>query len=237
MEANPPLEIVITADGSRMLVRGDLDEGYHSHRGAVAEARHVFLGASGAAERAAAGVETSIVEVGLGSGLNALLTTEAFAAAGTPLHYMGLETAPVAAHYLDALAYNAVAAHGDTVTQWLRCFATGGTTAGVCSNSALPGIRLTALCTDALGWSPDAPVDIVYLDAFSPASAPNLWTETAVAHWCSWLRPGGVLVTYCAQGAFRRHLRGLGMRVDRLPGPPGGKREMTRARRQPTVPR
>jgi tRNA U34 5-methylaminomethyl-2-thiouridine-forming methyltransferase MnmC len=42
------------------------------------------------------------------------------------------------------------------------------------------------------------------------------------------LRPGGVLVTYCAQGQFKRNLKSLGFCVEALPGPPG-KFEMVRA--------
>jgi tRNA U34 5-methylaminomethyl-2-thiouridine-forming methyltransferase MnmC len=229
MQANPPLAIVDTADGSRMLVRCDLDEGYHSRRGARTEARHVFLAGSGAAQRAATGKATAIIEVGLGSGLNALVTAETFAAAGTPLHYVGLESAPVAPQHLDALGYGAETAHGRTIAAWLRRFATADSNDGHCTCTELPGLSLTAIRTDALSWTPATGADIVYLDAFSPASAPELWTADALARWCSWLRPGGVLVTYCAQGEFRRHLRALGLQVERLAGPPGGKREMTRA--------
>lgn len=230
MTSNPPLEIVDTADGSRMLLRRDLDEGYHSRRGARTEALHVFLRSSGAADRAGHGEPTRIVEIGLGSGLNALVTAAAFAAAGTPLDYVGLETAPVASELLDGLGYGNEAAVGPAVADWLRRFAGTGLGGSVACAPA-PGVLLAAARCDALVWAPAAAVDIVYLDAFSPTSAPMLWTETALARWRDWLRPGGVLVTYCAQGAFRRRLRTLGMRVERLPGPPGGKREMTRAMR------
>jgi tRNA U34 5-methylaminomethyl-2-thiouridine-forming methyltransferase MnmC len=42
------------------------------------------------------------------------------------------------------------------------------------------------------------------------------------------LRPEGILVTYCAQGEFKRTLKKAGFQVEKLQGPPG-KREMTRA--------
>ncbi len=38
--------------------------------------------------------------------------------------------------------------------------------------------------------------------------------------------PGGRLVTYCAQGQFKRNLSAAGFEVHTAPGPPG-KREMT----------
>jgi tRNA U34 5-methylaminomethyl-2-thiouridine-forming methyltransferase MnmC len=42
------------------------------------------------------------------------------------------------------------------------------------------------------------------------------------------LKSGGVLVTYCAKGQFKRNLKAVGFKVEAIPGPPG-KREMTRA--------
>lgn len=229
MPSSPPIELRPTADGTAMLARPDLDEGYHSNRGALAEARHVFLEASGAAARAVAGVPTAILEIGLGSGLNAIVTWAAFAAGNAPLRYVGIESDPVPAAWFDRLGYADLDPTAPELIDWLRAFA-----------AAPPGGRLTlaqspreatALRADALRAAPEAPFDIVYLDAFSPNSAPALWTDAALARWRDYLRPSGVLVTYCAQGAFRRRLRDLGMRVERLPGPPAGKREMTRALR------
>lgn len=42
------------------------------------------------------------------------------------------------------------------------------------------------------------------------------------------LKKGGILVTYCAKGEFKRNLESCGFTVETLPGPPG-KREMVRA--------
>ena len=41
----------------------------------------------------------------------------------------------------------------------------------------------------------------------------------------------GILTTYCAKGVVRRMLQTAGFTVERLPGPPGGKREILRARK------
>ena len=45
----------------------------------------------------------------------------------------------------------------------------------------------------------------------------------------SHLSPGGILSTYCAKGEIRRRLQSVGFTVERLPGPPNGKREILRA--------
>ncbi|MFM8786908.1 MAG: MnmC family methyltransferase, partial [Bacteroidota bacterium] len=70
--------------------------------------------------------------------------------------------------------------------------------------------------------------DVIFYDAFGPSAQPELWGEQAVTLLAQRLNKGGVMVTYGAQGAFRRHLRQAGLLVERLPGPPG-KREMLRA--------
>jgi tRNA U34 5-methylaminomethyl-2-thiouridine-forming methyltransferase MnmC len=42
------------------------------------------------------------------------------------------------------------------------------------------------------------------------------------------MNPGGILVTYSAQGQFKRDLKKIGFDVEVLSGPPG-KKEMVRA--------
>lgn len=46
------------------------------------------------------------------------------------------------------------------------------------------------------------------------------------------LNEGGILTTYCAKGVIRRMLQAAGFIVERLPGPPGGKREILRGTKQ-----
>ncbi|MDE6457225.1 MAG: SAM-dependent methyltransferase, partial [Muribaculum sp.] len=76
-----------------------------------------------------------------------------------------------------------------------------------------------------------APVGIVRVDfvAFAPEKQPEMWSEEALRRVVSVMNPGAVLTTYCAKGAIRRLLQSLGLTVERLPGPPGGKREILRA--------
>ena len=76
----------------------------------------------------------------------------------------------------------------------------------------------------------------IYHDAFSPASQPELWTPAFLTGLAGALGPGGCLVSYSVNGAVRRALGALGLRVEKLPGPPGGKREMLRAHRAPAEP-
>lgn len=71
--------------------------------------------------------------------------------------------------------------------------------------------------------------DLVYFDAFAPDKQPAMWSEERFSALYAALSPGGILTTYCAKGEVRRRLQRAGFAVERLPGPPGGKREILRA--------
>jgi len=71
-------------------------------------------------------------------------------------------------------------------------------------------------------------IDLVYYDAFAPSKQPELWSFDVLGKFFEALRPGGVLVTYCAKGQLKRDLNALGLVVETLAGPPG-KKEMVRA--------
>ena len=91
-----------------------------------------------------------------------------------------------------------------------------------------PFFRLKKLRADLLAL-PLPEADVVYFDAFSPEKQPELWSEALFCRLRQALRPGAVLTTYCAKGEVRRRLQRAGFLVERLPGPPGGKREILRA--------
>jgi tRNA U34 5-methylaminomethyl-2-thiouridine-forming methyltransferase MnmC len=71
----------------------------------------------------------------------------------------------------------------------------------------------------------------VYFDAFAPNTQPELWQVSIFNRLAEAMVPGGILVSYCAQGQFKRNLKQAGWKVEAIPGPPG-KREMTRAYKQ-----
>ncbi|MGB0979251.1 MAG: hypothetical protein ACPGVV_07625, partial [Croceimicrobium sp.] len=65
-------EWVVTKDGSPSLFVPDLNQNYHSHHGALQESRHVFIEAG--LKQFSSQAEVSILEIGFGTGLNALLS-------------------------------------------------------------------------------------------------------------------------------------------------------------------
>ena len=82
---------------------------------------------------------------------------------------------------------------------------------------------------DLLTMEIPAELDSVYFDAFAPEKQPEMWDEAIFRRLYAAMRPGAVLTTYCAKGNIRRILQQIGFLTERLPGPPGGKREILRA--------
>jgi tRNA U34 5-methylaminomethyl-2-thiouridine-forming methyltransferase MnmC len=225
------IEVRTTADGSPTLYVPALDEHYHSHHGAAQESRHVFM-AAGLAPLLAAGLgqpgqsPLRVLEVGLGTGLNALLTLEAAQAAGATVAYDGYETVPLPAEAVAALAPQWAA---DAVLSQLF----GQLHAAPWGEplALMPGFSLTKVLAEVQAAAlPASHYNLFYFDAFAPEKQPELWTEDVFAKLYATAAPGAVLVSYCAQGQFRRNLRAAGWLTEKLPGPPG-KREMTRARK------
>jgi len=227
----PKVEVRTTADGSPTLYVPALDEHYHSHHGAAQESRHVFI-AAGLSPLLAAGLgqpgrpPLRLLEVGLGTGLNALLTLGTAQAAAALVAYDGYETVPLPPDTVAALApqWAATVALGQAFDQ-LHAAPWGQET------MLTPDFQLTKILAEVQAAQlPASYYDLVYFDAFAPEKQPELWTEDVFAKLYAAAAPGAVLVSYCAQGQFRRNLRAAGWLTEKLPGPPG-KREMTRARK------
>lgn len=217
-----------TADGSRTLYSSRYRQTYHSDKGAVTEAKHVFLDASGAAARLERGCETRVLEVGFGTGLNFFLTADLALRCGAGLEYTALERELLPAELVASLDY---AAHLSVPPLLERYVVWRGDLPRTANKpytfSFRSDVRLTLLIGEATEQPlPMAAFHAVYHDAFSPDANPELWDEAFFETLKRALKPNGTLSTYSVKGEVRRRLQRLGFRVDKRPGPPGGKREM-----------
>ena len=210
-----------TRDGSLTLRSEVLGEQYHSLHGALNESVHVFI--RNGLDRAAAG-PVDILEVGLGTGLNALLTWCHADRAERAVRYTALEPHPLPADALAALGHARTVGEPDRDSEFLRMM----TAPADALQELSPWFRFMWTQRPLHGLEPREAFDLIYFDAFSPRVQPELWTVESFRHVHALLRPGGALVTYCAKGEVRRAMLAAGFAVQRLQGPPG-KREMFRA--------
>ena len=217
----PHLEIQHTDDGSATLFVPELDEHYHSVKGAYTESLHIYrdcaymYAAEHSSER-----PLRLLEIGFGTGLNAAVTAMA-ATAERPVHYITLEKYPVAPQLVGDLGYDA----------WVdaQLFAAIHAAPWEQSIAITPHFTLEKRYCDLLAAPLPSDIDIVYFDAFAPEKQPEMWSPEVFARIYEAMRPGGVLTTYCAKGVIRRLLQSTGFTVERLAGPVGGKREILRA--------
>ncbi len=222
---HPPADFssFLTEDGSRTLRSEQLGEQYHSVHGAVQESVHVFIEAG---LRSIKAPEVAVLEVGLGTGLNALLTLQETSAEDRQVHYTALEPFPLPWEAVRSLEHPKAIGAPQLEAAFERMMTPPqGTPVWITER-----FTFTSSSSSVLAFESIAQFDVIYFDAFGPPTQPELWTDDVFARMFTALRPGGRLVTYCAKGEVRRSMQRAGFTVERLPGPKG-KREMLRATR------
>ena len=215
------MELELTADGSYTLFVPELNEHYHSVKGALTEAQHIFIDM---ALRHARVEAPHILEIGFGTGLNCLLSALEAQNSHRCIHYTGIERYPLSLDVLHRLDYPAIVGNDCADLYYALHRATWGEPTQI-----TPQFTLLKIEADFTHYTFSPHFDIIYFDAFAPEKQPEMWTQQLFDHLYQVLNPGGILTTYCAKGVVRRMLQSAGFTVERLPGPPGGKREIIRA--------
>jgi tRNA U34 5-methylaminomethyl-2-thiouridine-forming methyltransferase MnmC len=214
-------EIILTADGSKTLFVPGLNEHYHSKFGAVQESIHVFI-MHGLQEIKIE--QPQILEIGFGTGLNALLTI----ISSNPsqiINYDAVEPYPLNWDVVNQLDYQGFLKLSE---EQRKMFETIHAQAWNSTSYVHPSFILNKINCSIQSFKPDSNYDLVYYDAFAPEIQPELWEEPVFLKIYNAMNVNGILVTYCAKGEVRRIMQRCGFEVERLPGPPG-KREMLRA--------
>ncbi len=182
---------------------------------------HVFINAG---LRAVSGNQLNILEVGFGTGLNALLTLLEAEQMACKIYYEAIEKYPISVdiagqlNYCDILKVDA--------EKYFKPLHT-------CTwNKAVPitaDFVLKKCQADILSFAPShTAFNLVYFDAFSPAAQPELWSVDVFSTIYQHMQSGGVLVTYSSKGLVKQSLRNAGFTIERLAGAKG-KRHMLRA--------
>ncbi len=198
------------------------DDPYFSIADGLAETRHVFLAGNGLPDRFRGGFR--IAELGFGTGLNLLATVLLWTQSGTPgrLSYTSFEAFPMPPADM-ARALSAFPEAKAVAGQLLDAWAAGG------RRFSLGTVDVDVVEGDARHTLPrwEGRADAWYLDGFSPAKNPELWSEDLMAEVARHTAPGGSFATYTAAGFVRRGLASAGFRVERVKGY-GLKRHMSR---------
>lgn len=211
-------EVVVTGDGSKTIHMPELNESYHSTHGALQEAVHVFI------KNGLELIEKPIInvfELGFGTGLNAILAYRFACENEVKLNYVGVEAYPVDLEMLEELDYTSLLNTVELTAFKQMHEVEWGQSLTIDENFSFEKIH-----AKVEGYESErTDFDIIFFDAFGPRTQGELWKPNVLKRVGGFLKEGGLLTTYCAQGQFRRDLQSVGFEVTKVPGPPG-KREM-----------
>ena len=200
---------------------------YHSSGGGLEQARHVFLTGTGLPDRWQGQDSFTVLETGFGLGLNFLATWQAWRKAPKRprrLHFVSVEKHPLRVADLARLLapYPELAMlTGELVAAWPLLVP--GCQRLHFEDGAL---SLTLLFGDVeeLGQLV-LHADALFLDGFSPARNPAMWSPGVMSILAGKAAPGARLATWSVAGEVRRNLEAAGFQVEKRPGF-GAKREM-----------
>lgn len=215
-------EIIVTKDGSYTIAIPEMAVMYHSIYGAIRESMHVFIEAGFKhLLNQSAQEQIKILEVGFGTGLNALLTAIEAEKGNTGIYYVAMEPFPISVEDACRLNYCELLERKDLEEDFRRMHDCQWNTSLVVTERML----LHKANCSLQKFEDKTRFHLIYYDAFAPSAQPQLWTKETFEKLYSMLEPSGILVTYCSKGDVRRAMIAAGFTVKKLPGPPG-KREM-----------
>ncbi|MFT5725103.1 MAG: tRNA U34 5-methylaminomethyl-2-thiouridine-forming methyltransferase MnmC [Bacteroidia bacterium] len=208
-------QIVRTEDGSTSLEIPDMDEMYHSRKGAIKESQYVYIDHG---FKLVTKDSIDLLEIGMGTGLNVLLS---YLASGTTnVNYHSLEPYPLIASEWQQLNFSKIlGVPNDLIKTIHTCEHNAETKLSkdfslIVSHEKLETIEFKKT------------YDLIYFDAFAPNKQESPWRLSNIQKVYDLLNPGGILTTYCSQGQFKRNLKAVGFNVTNPEGPMG-KREIT----------
>ena len=215
------VELFITTDGSTTLYSSKFGEHYHSTFGAIQESAHIFIQAAldGFRDKQS---HINILEIGFGTGLNALLTLLWAEKFDQQIQYHGLEAFPISEELACLLNYHEILKIDQQLfLKFHQPFNEPYTIKGRFT------LEKEIIMLEKAVFAKEK-YDVIYFDAFSPEAQPGLWTKDIFSKLFKSLKRGGVMTTYSCKGIVKRALKESGFRIEKLPGPPG-KREFLKA--------
>ncbi|MDD3739938.1 MAG: tRNA (5-methylaminomethyl-2-thiouridine)(34)-methyltransferase MnmD [Bacteroidales bacterium] len=205
------IDRIKTADESNTLFSHKYKQHYHSINGAVTESLHIYigLGLQGFVNK-----KINILEIGYGTGLNAILSYKENLKLNNSIYYHGIDLVQIDHATLQELGYYELIKEcninqSDFSMNW-------NTDVRLSDNFILKKEN-----SDLHKFSSERLYDLIYFDAFSPEVQPEMWNDYVFRKMASFLNQGGILVTYCSKGIVKQNMRNSGFNVRRYKGPPG----------------
>ena len=217
------LAIIETSDGSNSISSKNYQASYHSIHGAIEESMHIFISA-GIYYKIRQGVKKlKVFEMGFGTGLNAFLSLIAARKHNIEIEYHSIELHPLDSDIYQSLNFHEFIPGSQRMDLVNLHEINWGQLTKVDNHFSIKKIHGDLHLVEL-----QESYDLIYYDAFAPSSQPDLWEKSIQGKLYGVLQDQGALLTYCAQGKFKRTLKAIGYKLDRLDGP-GRKHEMTRA--------
>ena len=215
-------EIQLTADGSHTISVPEMNVTYHSTHGAIQESMHVFIEAGLIPLLSKEDTGTvKILEIGFGTGLNALLSWQTAIEYNIPVNYTAIELYPLSPAEAEVLNYGKLRSMPEAFMALHAC-------AWEEEKQLDDLFSIKKIHASLLDLTLTETFNCIYFDTFSPLDQPELWTQTVFEQLYKLLLPGGTLLTYCSKSVVRQAMKAAGFTVEKIPGP-RGKREMVRA--------
>lgn len=213
--------LFVTNDGSTSIHIEEWDESYHSKHGAIQEAYHVFIknGLS-----LLQGKSVSILEIGFGTGLNALITLKESQNFNQTIDYVGVEAFPVGMEMAMQMNYVSQLEDESLQTSFQKMHEVDWEVKH--QISALFSLTKEKKMFQEINHKNQ--FDLIYFDAFGFRVQPELWSVEIFQKMYDAMKSGGILVTYACRTSIKNAMKEVGFTVEKLPGAPG-KREMLRA--------
>jgi tRNA U34 5-methylaminomethyl-2-thiouridine-forming methyltransferase MnmC len=216
-------KLIITEDGCHSLISDQFDVSYHSINGALLETDTVFIDMGLRYKYEQGKTFIKIFEMGFGTGLNALRTLAVAESLDVKIEYTAIEAYPLGEEMYSQLNFY----HILGLEYHLPFIKMHEATCGE-SISISPSFTFEKVIAKIEDYNASKNVDLIYYDAFAPATQSHLWEVPMMQKMYDMMVPSGILCTYCAKGSFKRTLKEVGFEVENVKGP-GKKREITRA--------
>ncbi|MCB0736808.1 MAG: tRNA (5-methylaminomethyl-2-thiouridine)(34)-methyltransferase MnmD [Bacteroidetes bacterium] len=216
-------KIIVTEDGSHSILVDDINEAYHSDRGSWQESVYTYVteGMLTYLRKNPASNHIKIFEMGFGTGLNAFVSLLS-KPENVSIHYCGIEAYPVGQEEYSKLNYAALA-QKESQPSFLDLH--------ICEWNSIQKLSDSFWLEKLEGTIQETPIgsgyQVVYFDAFSPRTQPELWQPAIFQKVYDSMDYGGVLVSYSAAGIFKRSMQAAGFWMEEIRGA-RGKREMVR---------